>query len=297
MYPVPVTYLYQFEGCTEEQRRGVMREFAANGAKHLALTDTLISDMLKKNSLIDQYLKEVKEEGLSYLDAHAMFSPDMDLNCPNQAKRGMMLARHKLQLEILAYMGIETFTIHVGNNLQYEPMEKLMEFNYNMICEALAELLPLAEKLGIIINIENIWFPTNTPEFLLKIKENFPTDHLGFCYDAGHANLMKNGKLYTESNPHIVWKQIGMEPQWDDEILQKMLPHVVSCHIHDNIGQYDYHQNIGNGNINWQEIAGLLKQAPRLKVIQSEVLPFHAKVSIRELCESFQKLFPETKEL
>ena len=107
----------------------------------------------------------------------------------------------------------------------------------------------------------------------------------------------KNGKLYNESNAHIVWKEIGMTPQWDDEILPKMLPHIVTCHIHDNNGQYDYHQNIGSGTINWQEISTLLKQAPRLKAIQSEVLPFNAKVSIRELCESFQKLFPETNGL
>ena len=43
MYPVPITYLFDFEFCTEKMRPFIMEEFAANGARHLVLSDVLIS--------------------------------------------------------------------------------------------------------------------------------------------------------------------------------------------------------------------------------------------------------------
>lgn len=293
MYPVPITYLYQFEGLNENQRRAVMREFAVNGAKHLALTDTLLGDILKKESLMDQMQQEMANEGLTFADAHAMFGVEMDLNCLNPQKRRMMIARHKLQLEIIAYMGVDTITIHIGNNRE-QPCPPI-DVHFNLIRESLAELLPVAEELGVIINIENIWHPNNTPEMLLKFKETFPTDALGFCYDAGHANIMAKGKNYEDGLGNLVWKtKLNMEPQWDEKILEKMLPHVVTCHIHDNKGDTDSHWLPGSGNIDWQHITGLLKQAPRLKYIQSEVIPFTANASIKDLCAKFNKLFSET---
>ena len=39
MYPVPITYLFDFEFSTEKMRPYIMAEFAANGARHLVLTD------------------------------------------------------------------------------------------------------------------------------------------------------------------------------------------------------------------------------------------------------------------
>lgn len=297
MYPVPVTYLYQFEGCTESQRRGAMHEFASNGAKHLVLTDSLIGDIIKNHALIDILPKEMAEEGLTFVDSHAMFHMDLDLNCPNQAKRRMMIARLKLQLEIIAYMGIDTITIHTGNNLQYDPQEKVLEFNFNMIRDALEQLLPVAEELGVVINIENIWYPNNTPEKLLAFKELFPTDALGFCYDAGHANIMWNGRFHMDGNARNVWSKINMTPSWDNQILEKMLPNVVTCHIHDNMGKTDEHTNPGRGNTDIPHVVELLKQAPRLKSIQSEVIPFRSNSSVREICDVFQQLFPEAKDL
>ena len=298
MYPVPVTYLYQFENCPENARPWVMHEFAVNGAKHLVLTDTILGDILKRESLMDQIQKEMANEGLTFLDAHAMFSADLDMNCINQKKRRMMIARHKAQLEIIAYMGVDTITIHIGNNRADLGECPPQEVHFALIVEALEELLPVAEELGITICIENIWYPINTPETLLQFKERFPTDTLGFCYDAGHANIMAKGKNYEDSLGNLVWKtKLNMEPQWDDKILEKMLPHVVTCHIHDNKGDTDSHRIPGWGNVDWQHITGLLKQAPRLKCIQSEVLPFYEPTSIKELCGTFHKLFPETKGL
>lgn len=283
-----VTYLQQFENADDTLRKYMMHEFAANGAKYLVLSDTLIKQIMFRPALKEMLMAEMSSEGLAFADAHAIFGKYIDLNCPVEAARPELLARLKLQLIICASMDIKTITVHVGNESAYP--EYPLEVQFDCIKRSLEEILPFAESLGITICIENIWAKINTPERLLMLKELFPADALGFCYDAGHANLMDKGRFHPESNPFKLWGDVT--PQWDDRILEKMLPHVVNCHIHDNNGVTDEHLLPGAGNIDWQHIAKLLARAPRLKVIQSEVIPIRANASIKELCDFFND-FPE----
>ncbi len=287
MSTLPITYLHEFEWFDDRTRPYIFQEFAANGAKHIVLSDTLIRQILHNRKQKQLMLDELSALGMSFADAHAPFGPFLDLNCPVEEARPEMLARQKLTLQIIASMGVDTITIHTGNETAYPDYP--LEVQFEAIKRSLDELLPLAEQLGITICIENIWFRINTPERLLAIKECFPTDALGFCYDAGHANLMDKGRNFPESNPFKAWQDIT--PTWDDRILEKMLPHVVNCHLHDNDGISDKHRNIGDGNIDWDHIVPLLKSAPRLKVIQSEVIPIKANASIKSICEKFTGLF------
>ncbi|MBO4632717.1 MAG: sugar phosphate isomerase/epimerase [Lentisphaeria bacterium] len=286
MFQAPVTYLFDFEHTDDKMRPYIMHEFAANGAKHLVLSDTLLRMIMNQRNMAVTFSQEMAAEGLSFCDAHAVFGPYLDLNCPVAEARPEMLLRHKLQLEIIASIGVKTVTIHVGNENQYP--EYSLETQVDCVKRSLDELLPFAEKRGIIICIENIWTRINTADRLLEIKKEYLTDTLGFCYDAGHANLMDKGRNFPESNPYSAW---GTEPpQFDDRILEKMLPHVVNCHLHDNNGIADQHFNIGRGTVDWKHIVRLLKQAPRLQAVQSEVIPVRTRDSIREICEKFRWL-------
>ena len=287
MSAFPITYLHEFEYFDDRTRAYIFQEFAANGAKHIVLSDTLIRQVLHNRKQKQLMLDELSALGMSFKDAHAPFGPFLDLCCPVEEARPEMITRQKLTLQLIASMGVDTITIHTGNETAYPDYP--LEVQFEAIKRSLDELLPLAEELGITICIENIWFRINTPERLLAIKECFPTDALGFCYDAGHANLMDKGRNFPESNPYKAWGDVT--PTWDDKILEKMLPHVVNCHLHDNDGISDKHRNIGNGTIDWNHIVPLLKSAPRLKVIQSEVIPIKAGASIKSICEKFNELF------
>ena len=286
MFSVPVSFLFDFGQTNEKTRPYFMHEFAANGAKHLVLSNTLISEVMKDYTLQKTLLDEMAAEGLTFADAHATFGPMRDLICPVPEARPQMLLRQKLTLQILADMGVNTITIHTGNETHYPGYD--LEVMYDCMKRSLDELLPMAEKLGIVICIENIWYQINTPERLLGIKKEFPTDALGFCYDSGHANIMDKGRNFPDSNPFKYWKDVP--PQFDDRILEKMLPHVVNCHLHDNNGIIDQHFNPGRGTVDWKHTIGLLKQAPRLQVIQSEVIPIRVHDSIRDICEKFREL-------
>ena len=286
MFSVPVSFLFDFGQVTDQTRPYVMHEFAANGAKHLVLSNTFISNVMKDYAQQKTLLEEMAAEGLTFADAHAPFGPMRDLICPVAEARPQMLLRQKLTLQIAAEMGVKTITVHTGNETHYPGYD--LEVMYDCMRRSLEELLPFAEQLGITVCIENIWYQMNTPERLLGIKKEFPTDALGFCYDSGHANLMDKGRNFPDSRPYNVWKDVP--PQFDDRILEKMLPHVVNCHLHDNNGIIDQHFNPGRGTVDWKHVIGLLKQAPRLQVIQCEVIPIRVHDSIRDICEKFREL-------
>lgn len=286
MFSVPVTYFFDFKRVNDTMRPYVMHEFAVNGARHLVLSEDFLSKILEKREMAGVLKREMAAEGLSFCDAHAVFGPYLDLCCPVPEARPEMLLRQKLQLQIIADMGVKTVTIHVGNETHYPGYT--LQSMIDSVKSSLNELLPLAESLGVVICIENIWFQMNTPERLLEFKAEFPTDALGFCYDAGHANLMDRGRNFPDSKPYTAWGSVP--PHFDHQILEKMLPHVVNCHLHDNDGITDQHVNVGLGTVDWKHVVTLLRQAPRLQVIQSEVIPVKTNVSIPEICKKFHWL-------
>ena len=286
MPAVPLTFLYEFNNTDDRTRCQVFHEFASNGARALVLSDYLLSRMMAERSFGKKIREETGAEGLFFADAHAMFGRYLDLNCPVAEARPEMILRQKLALHMASDMGIETITIHVGNEAAYP--EYPLEEQFDCVRRSLDELLPCAENLGIVICIENIWHQIDTPDRLLAVKEQFPVDALGFCYDSGHANLMDRGRDFPDSNPFRTWGEVT--PVWEDRALEKMLPHVVNCHLHDNNGVTDQHRLPGHGTVDWNHITSLLARAPRLKVVQSEVLPVREKESIRDICAAFARL-------
>ena len=121
MFNVPVTFIYDFEytNGSRQARRFVMHEFAACGAKHIVLTDTLIKDIYKDPGLTDTLAKDAADFGITFVDSHAPFGKYLDLCCPYDEYIPSMIAQHKLDLLICNRMGVDTIAIHVGNPPPY----------------------------------------------------------------------------------------------------------------------------------------------------------------------------------
>ena len=51
MFSVPISFLFDFEPAGDRIRPYVMHEFAANGVKHLVLSDVLISMIMRSRPL------------------------------------------------------------------------------------------------------------------------------------------------------------------------------------------------------------------------------------------------------
>ncbi len=219
------------------------------------------------------------------------------MQCPTPVpqrvqQRSIMLDRLRLALRIAADFGVDSLVIHVGNIPPVWRGYTLQQLHESMLA-SLEELIPLAAELKITIAIENIWFPTSTPAKLIDACQKIDSPYLGICYDAGHANLMKRDRNLAASAPASGWRNHG-PVGWDDKILEKVLPYVTTCHIHDNYGQKDSHLLPGQGNVDWPHVINLLHKAPRLKNVECEVAPLRSYCSIAELCETIRQLW-ETK--
>jgi len=290
MSAMPITNLLDDAFYSLPQLPMMMAELVDNGSPYLTLTSGMLGSVMQKyqNKLdIQQYLKDT---GAVFLDAHAGFGPYVDLNCPVPELRNEVILRHKLQLSIAADFGVKYMAIHIGNGVL--PGYSMEDYR-RATRDSLEALLPEAERLGIIICIENIWYRTNTPEELLGYIEYFNSPWLGLCYDAGHANMIsrKNASKLEKCTAIDDWAPFGVEPPWDDDILEKMLPHIVMTHLHDNCAVIDEHLIPGDGQIDWPYVMKQLAKAPRLQVIGNEcIVPRKAVSSIRRMCRVFNGL-------
>ncbi|MBR5680247.1 MAG: sugar phosphate isomerase/epimerase, partial [Clostridia bacterium] len=266
----------------------LLQEFHDNGAEYLILATPMLYKILEAPAVADQLLQEIQAAGLSFLDAHGPFMGISDLCYPEGKYSQMLLWRHLACLNIAADFGIKTYALHSGGDFRFPAYSEAQLMDE--IRRKLDVLLPEAEKRKIVICLENGMPKLCYPDRLLTLKNEYPTPYLGFCYDSGHANIMDHGREISDSLPRRNYAGTGYEPEWEDHALEKMLPHIVNCHLHDNNGYEDQHLLPGRGNIDWKNTMELLKRAPRLEVIQSEVTFPLEKLSIRQLCETFRKL-------
>lgn len=284
---IPLTYHNDLGRAADAKGRcALMAEFAANGAKHLVLTDDLILQVCRTPTLYQTLQAEMAASGLDFVDSHAPFSELCNLAIPDAGLRQYMIDRQRLSLRIIHDFGVRTATMHVGR-LFYENCT-LADYR-DAIRRSLDGLLPIAEELGVVIAVENIMRPLNTTDFLLQLKAEYPTDCLGFCYDAGHANIMQTGREQEGSQPYGNWEGWG-DIQWETDVLTAMRPQIVNCHLHDNTGFHDDHLMPGLGTVDWPTVLAGLKQAPRLTSVQSEVICAKHGYSVRKVCETMSAL-------
>ena len=283
-----ITFHHSWKKLDEGERLTAMREFAANGANHLVLTDTLLKMMGQDYLLAGVLRRQAAEAGVDFVDAHAPFHDFGDLFIPVEHDRRQMIARQKLNLRLVGEMGVDTCTFHPGSGFcEGHSLEEHRE----ALFRSLDELLPVAQELGIVICLENGLTPLNSAEALVSYMRKYDSPHLGVCFDTGHANLKEQGELHPDSPVPEVWKRYGVPVKWEKHIAEQLQPWIVNCHLHDNYGVRDDHDLPGRGNIDWPRIVKVVLEAPRLKNIQSEVLTARRNIPIRTVCESIRGLF------
>ena len=101
---------------------------------------------------------------------------------------------------------------------------------------------------------------------------------------------MAKGMNFTESAAKDGWDGWADAIPWDNRILEKLLPHIVTCHLHDNDGYGDGHQLPGTGSIDWKTLIPALKNCPRIVSMQNETSAGAHHISIAKLCRTFDAL-------
>ena len=284
---VPVTFHYDFAALGERERQTVLYEFAANGARHLTLTDALLDTVAGTPAMYRELRREMERAGLTFVDAHASFGHDCDIGCPDPAARRFMLAHLQLELQIVRDFDVTSCCLHVCSAFD---RNFTLRQHLDAACRSLEVLLPLAEKLRLTLCLENIYRPCNSTTELLYLFDRFPSKHLGACFDSGHARLMEAGRDLPRCVGRDSYLAAGLTPRWESDVLAELLPHLVSCHLHDNDGVSDLHILPGKGGIDWKHMIPRLLTAPRLACVQCEVVPRRVQQPIRPLCETMHDL-------
>ena len=282
MKDIRLTHFYTWKAIPDELVSLVMREFADNGARSLVLGELWTERLIREPAFFNFLNVRLKKFGLDLFECHGLWGAGYDLNIINRPRRKGMIEDHKMGMEYAASFGCKTYTVHIGP--YYPGMEEPIE-------EALEQLIPAAEKTGIILAIENGFDPGNAPDALLRYLTKFQSPFFGCCLDTGHANVMlpAPGKDPERYAGYVKGGWGGKVIQEPDPI-GKLSAHIVTSHLHDNDGYADGHMLPGAGTVEWEKWIPALKQCPRLVSLQNETSSVAFQISIRKVCETFDRL-------
>ena len=266
------------------------------GIKRISIDTAALKKVAEDPDFAEAVRKSAEAHKITIFDAHAPHGLGDSLG--NPLPGGVEYSNEVMlkSLRSAAELGAKVLTMHTARTrlinrfapesgpIEHTDLDGAVERSLRQ----LDVLIPEAEKLGIIIALENLFLPSSTASHLMRIMEKARHANLGFCYDSGHALIVEKvpGKTPDMIADWIAWGWEDSTVTFQDDQLDIMLNDVVTTHFHDNDGTGDLHQLPGSGIADWKKIAERMRKAPRLLSVQSEVgkTPFAADIK-----ESFRK--------
>lgn len=299
-----LSYNYDWASLSDQDFYRSVREFVDNGCRQFVLSGTLLTQMIASQERIDFVKKLCAAMDVEFLSVHGLYGKGFDLNLTDLSGRPEMFRKHIRGMEIAAEFGCKTYVVHVGAAeycYDHVPLDVLRP----LAIDGVEQLLPTAEKLGMIVAVENSQEGSNTAAEVMKIIAPFNNHpNVGACYDTGHAHMLATapGKTRDQFEPYMekCWWENGVE--FEDNALELMKDQIVTCHIHDNTGLGDLHAMPFDGTIDWAELMPKLFSCPRMIDYQTEVcfasgrnwagqlLAPEGGYSIRRLADTFRYL-------
>ena len=287
---VPLFGYYSWQYVPDVMIPNVFAEFKANGVEHLVFSHVWMTRILREPAFFAPLMTMARKAGIRLGAVHAPWGAAFDLNCSDMARRKGLIEDHKTAMAYAVDAGCRTYTMHVGAYswvFEHIPMKRLRE----LATDALEQLLPEAEKLGIIIAVENSYEPPNSAAEVAGLVSAFDSPCIGCCFDTGHACLMspfpgKDQSKYFEEISDAWWEGIGETA----DSFAVMKPYIVTFHLHDNDGYSDAHQLPGTGRIDWKKQIAELRSAPRLISLQTEVRTIPQTLSVKRIAETFRSI-------
>lgn len=288
---VDLAYYVDWQKIADADVPAWLEKFAAAGAKKLVFGTNLLYRSLLSREFLARLTRGLEKYGLSLEGAHAPFA-QAGLNMRESPEKDRVLQERRDMIALCGDLGVKVLVNHLSCREEFCDVDAPLSELHRRSVRSLEELLPAAEKAGIVLALENIFFPYDTPDELLALTRHFASPFLGVCYDFGHANVIADRPgASTAGWPdklHRAWN--GRPVVWERDILERLLPEVVCLHMHDNDGSWDQHRLPGQGNVDWKRLLPLAERAPRLLSAETEVTVVAAGIDPADLCATFRKL-------
>ncbi len=185
---------------------------------------------------VDRVKNELTSRALVPVSFHAPFGRNIDIAATGERERGYAVWLMKQALQAAATIGCLIVVMHTSGHAANTPHEA--EQLLIQLQKTLNEILPVADRLGVKVALENI-----TPNYiggdlnnLVKLAKKYGKMGVGICLDTSHAHLWTN---ITE----FIWQAGG---------------NIITTHISDNKKQHDAHMPPGGGSINWPEVLAVM---------------------------------------
>lgn len=288
-----LSYFFYWHKLPVDSHEAFMWELAENGAGCLTLTWQLLKQFHQGGVSEKDFSKKTARCGLKIINAHAPYGNGYCINPSGETCRPEQIAAQQECMRIAADLGARTYALHLESSPYAEnpqDLEQLVRLSNDSAAKSLEALLPLAEKLDLILAVENCFSPYNTADQVIDCISRFDSPWLGCCYDAGHANLMTSGKDVSRYSPYVRYYFWRDKIVPEDHTLDKLKPYIVTCHLHDNDGFSDQHDLPGCGTIVWESLIPRLAACPRILSLQSEVELFAHRIPVCRVCKTFNEL-------
>lgn len=185
------------------------------------------------------------EHGVVFKTCHAPFSGEaMNLSSLDNSMREKAVASHIHVIKNTQLIGARVLVLHPGSRSSKENFPAHRE----QLLKSLTELEVSANEANIKLAVENMppgYFGSSGAE-LLDIVSNFSSEHIGLCFDVGHANM-------AFENTNTIQEFDAMQER------------IIALHLHDNDNCQDSHLQPGYGSADW------VKLAPRFNALTLEV--------------------------
>ncbi len=190
----------------------------------------------KDETAVRKIADEYRAAGLKFDSFHLPFAPEDDISSFYETIRRKAVEKMARWMECAAWTGSRVVIQHPTTTRG--PVETDGFDNYlGALGRSLETLLPLAEKLGLVIAIENM-LPGpdggrlgSRPQHFERFQREFGHRHLGFCLDTGHALVAGHERAH--------------------EFFSAMKPALAAFHLADNAGDRDSHLAPGHGRVDW----------------------------------------------
>lgn len=244
--------------CLSEPFSKMVRRLTGAGESYVEVLDEGLHVLNKKRVATLNHVAKVY--GIEYT-VHAPFA-DLNIASPSKPILNASLKRLKESMAYAAALNAKLWVFHPGNKTGISTFYPGEDWKQNI--KSIIELHGIAEKYGLNMAMENLpekyGFIMKQPEDFAKFYRETGLNDIGIVLDVGHANL-----------------EAQTEP-----FLRQMPDKIVHIHASDNMGENDQHLGIGDGKIDWQLFAKILREIAYDKMVMVESTE-HVKESLQKL--------------